>query len=76
MVRVDGCARRAHVVAERAHERHGQRFEDRDLEPTLARGGRDLGADEARADDHDDAARRLVELGAQTDSESSSVRST
>ena len=46
-----------------AHERHGQRLEDRHLEPTLPGGRRNLGTDEAGAH-HDDSARRLVELGA------------
>ncbi len=62
VVGVHGGAGCSHVVAERAYERHRQGFEDRHLEAALAGRGRDLGSDEAGADDHH-SARRLVELG-------------
>ena len=59
MVAVQLAAHHAEHRAEPAHERCRQRFEHGDLEAAQAARGRDLGADEPGADDHD--ARRGVE---------------
>ena len=62
MIAVQLAAHPAEHGAEPPHERCGQRFEDRDLEPAQAARGRDLGADEPRAHDHDP--RRGIESAA------------
>ena len=73
VVAVQVAHHRAHLVAERPAERHGQRLEDRDVAARDAAGGRHLGADEPGADDHDPPA--PPSSAARTARESSSVRS-
>ena len=58
MVRVQVAVDRADLDAEHALQRHGERIDERDLDAELAGRGCDLGADPARADDHDAAGAR------------------
>ena len=63
LVAVDRAVDLPHLAAEHALERHVELLDQRDLEPLLARRGRDLGADPA-GPDHGHAAARL-DRGAQ-----------
>ncbi len=65
VVAVQLAAHHAERLAQAAHERRGQRFEDRDVQAAAPARRRHLGADEAGTD-HDDA-RVVVEPGAQVE---------